>query len=163
MKRVIIFVFLLSGCVVAPEEEASLDATVIIPLYPAVAWTTPEEKIRYIDYGSGGVLGIGGWEITAMADDREPQELFFSESEHVNQDFWRYYLEDFALSDIGLDTVFLEEDLNDRSMVGLRNDKGHVAILSHILEFDSMVNGELDCPCLHRFTIFTNSELIVLP
>ncbi|MBU2259916.1 hypothetical protein KKC44_04915 [Patescibacteria group bacterium] len=158
MKKFVVFIgaFVLVSCMPKGPQ-----ASYILPLYPLAQWSEPQKAERSFDR-EGVLTTVQGKEVMGTVDDENRKQFFYTDSEFRDDDFWRYYLVDETLMKIGYQTIFVEEYKEDRQFVGLRDDDGHVLLLSNIVEFANDNQDEPECPCTYTFTIFTNDERVVL-
>jgi len=158
MRRMIILIgiFVLISC--APQGP---QVSYILPLYPQAQWAEPQDAQRSFVW-EGTETTVFGKELIGTYDDKKQKKLFYKESEFADDDFWKYYLADETLLKIGYKTIFVEEYESDRQFVGLRDEEGHVLLLSNIVEFANDNVAEPECPCTYSFTIFTNDERVEL-
>ncbi|MCF7844438.1 MAG: hypothetical protein K9M03_01240 [Kiritimatiellales bacterium] len=162
MKRLMFIcgALLISGC--SPKNESPpLQASYIIPLYSHAVWSQPLESERTFEW-EGELTTVQGREVTGTYEEGVQNSLQYSDMEFADEDFWKYYLGEDTLKLSGFDTIFIEEEDYDRQFVGLRDEAGHVLLLSNIIDFDVNIAFAPECPCTYTFTIFTNDERVVL-
>jgi len=154
-------IFMLTGCSrgVSPDA-AGPNASLTLPLYPALTWSIPREAVRTFS-ASGTVKNVPGFEITSLAQDDENFPFVYADSEYPDEDFWRFYLESKTIDDMGY-TLIASEEKDDRSLIAFGDEAGHALVLSHIMQYDAVEDGEPLCPCIYAFTIFSDDPRVVM-
>lgn len=156
MVKLLFFLVILFLASCTPQGP---QAGFLIPLYPPAQWSEPQDAERSFEW-EGVLTTVQGNEVMGTYDDEKQNKLFYKESEFADDDFWKYYLVDETLMKMGYQTIFVEEYESDRQFMGLRDEGGHVLLLSNIVEFSNDNIEEPECPCIYTFTIFANDERI---
>ncbi|MBU0766194.1 hypothetical protein KKF55_00175 [Patescibacteria group bacterium] len=162
MKRLLLIfgALALGACTTEVKSPAPL-ASYALSLYPHALWSDPVEAERSFVWEDEETT-VQGREVTGTYDEGEQNSLQYSDIQFADEDFWKFYLEEETLKKIGYETIFVEEEEYDRQFVGLRDEEGHVLLLSNIIDFDTDIAFAPECPCKYTFTIFTNDERVEL-
>ena len=108
-------------------------------LYPDANWSAVFESDRIFEW-EGEKTVVKGRIIGGVIE---------NEPDLTDEDFWEFMLYDEKLKKLGYENIFIEEEIEDRHFLGLRNKEGHVLLISSMKEYE----GD---DFRYTFTIFTD-------
>jgi len=140
-------------------ETDELNQTLALTLYPLVDWDERRESSRTFTW-EGSEVTINGWEIQGTLEQSLNMDLLNEETEYADDDYWEFMLAGDKLKKLGYERIMAQEEKEDRQLVALRSNDGHLLILSSIVDY---FDPELRmCPCDYTFTVFTDDERVQL-